>query len=57
MADYSQIELRLLAHLAHDPGLIEAFQRDADVHTTTASRCSESPRRRWRPFIAASPRS
>jgi DNA polymerase-1 len=38
MADYSQIELRLLAHLAHDPGLIEAFQRDADVHTTTAAK-------------------
>jgi DNA polymerase-1 len=38
VADYSQIELRLLAHLAHDPGLIEAFQRDADVHTTTAAR-------------------
>ena len=37
-ADYSQIELRLLAHLAHDPGLIEAFQRDADVHTTTAAK-------------------
>jgi DNA polymerase I len=38
LADYSQIELRLLAHLAHDPGLIEAFQRDADVHTTTAAK-------------------
>jgi DNA polymerase-1 len=38
MADYSQIELRLLAHLAHDPGLIEAFRRDADVHTTTAAK-------------------
>jgi DNA polymerase-1 len=37
-ADYSQIELRVLAHLAQDPGLIEAFARDADVHTTTASR-------------------
>jgi DNA polymerase-1 len=37
-ADYSQIELRVLAHLADDPGLIEAFARDADVHTTTASR-------------------
>jgi DNA polymerase-1 len=37
-ADYSQIELRVLAHLAEDPGLIEAFARDADVHTTTASR-------------------
>jgi DNA polymerase-1 len=38
VADYSQIELRVLAHLAEDPGLIEAFSRDADVHTTTASR-------------------
>ncbi|MGH8998034.1 MAG: DNA polymerase, partial [Acidimicrobiia bacterium] len=37
VADYSQIELRLLAHLAQDPGLIEAFRRDADVHTTTAA--------------------
>ncbi len=37
-ADYSQIELRVLAHLADDPGLIDAFARDADVHTTTASR-------------------
>ncbi len=37
-ADYSQIELRVLAHLAEDPGLIEAFDRGADVHTTTAAR-------------------
>ncbi len=37
-ADYSQIELRVLAHLAEDPGLIDAFARDADVHTTTAAR-------------------
>ncbi|MDQ1379930.1 MAG: polymerase, partial [Actinomycetota bacterium] len=36
-ADYSQIELRVLAHLADDPGLIEAFERGADVHTTTAA--------------------
>ena len=37
-ADYSQIELRVLAHLAEDPGLIDAFGREADVHTTTAAR-------------------
>ncbi len=37
-ADYSQIELRVLAHLAEDPGLIDAFARRADVHTTTAAR-------------------
>jgi DNA polymerase-1 len=37
-ADYSQIELRVLAHLADDPGLIEAFERGADVHTTTAAK-------------------
>ena len=36
-ADYSQIELRVLAHLAEDPGLIDAFDRGADVHTATAA--------------------
>ena len=37
-ADYSQIELRVLAHLAEDPGLIDAFDRGVDVHTVTASK-------------------
>jgi DNA polymerase-1 len=37
-ADYSQIELRLLAHLAEDAALIAAFAAAADVHTTTAAR-------------------
>ena len=37
-ADYSQIELRILAHVAEDPGLIDAFERGADVHTTTAAK-------------------
>lgn len=37
-ADYSQIELRLLAHLSGDPLLLEAFRREDDIHTITASR-------------------
>jgi len=36
-ADYSQIELRLLAHLSKDPLLVEAFRRGDDIHTLTAS--------------------
>ncbi len=36
-ADYSQIELRVLAHLSGDPGLIAAFQQDEDIHAATAS--------------------
>ena len=35
-ADYSQIELRVLAHLSEDPGLIETFQRGEDIHSRTA---------------------
>lgn len=37
-ADYSQIELRLMAHYAEDPFLIEAFQRGEDIHQATAAR-------------------
>ena len=36
-ADYSQIELRIMAHLAQDPGLLDAFRNDRDVHKATAS--------------------
>src|SRR5499425_700497 len=36
-ADYSQIELRLLAHFSEDPLLVEAFRRGDDIHTLTAA--------------------
>jgi len=38
VADYNQIELRCIAHLAQDPGLIESFNAGRDIHTETASR-------------------
>jgi DNA polymerase-1 len=38
VADYNQIELRCIAHLAEDPGLIEAFDERRDIHNATASR-------------------
>jgi len=38
VADYNQIELRVIAHLAQDPGLIEAFAEGRDIHRTTAAR-------------------
>ena len=37
-ADYSQVELRLMAHLSGDKALIEAFRHGEDIHTATASR-------------------
>ncbi len=38
VADYNQIELRCIAHLAEDPGLIAAFEAGDDIHNATASR-------------------
>jgi DNA polymerase I len=49
-ADYSQIELRVLAHLANDPGLIEAFERNADIHTATAAKVFNVDEEKVDPF-------
>jgi DNA polymerase-1 len=38
VADYNQIELRCIAHLAEDPGLVAAFESGQDIHTATAAR-------------------
>jgi len=42
-ADYSQIELRLMAHMSQDPLMIDAFQRGEDIHTATAAKIFEVP--------------
>ena len=42
-ADYSQIELRVLADLSKDPALLEAFQRGEDIHSATASLMYQVP--------------
>jgi DNA polymerase-1 len=38
IADYDQIELRVIAHLSDDPGLVEAFRSGVDIHNATAAR-------------------
>lgn len=42
-ADYSQIELRIMAHLSQDPGLLEAFAKHLDIHTATAAEIFNVP--------------
>ncbi len=42
-ADYSQIELRLLAHYSQDPVLIDAFNKNTDIHASTASKIFNVP--------------
>jgi DNA polymerase-1 len=44
-ADYSQIELRLLAHFSEDPELLNAFQQGGDIHTHTASLVFDVPQK------------
>jgi DNA polymerase-1 len=43
VADYSQIELRILAHLSGDPGLVDAFREDLDIHAATAANVNGVP--------------
>jgi DNA polymerase-1 len=43
VADYSQIELRILAHMSGDPFLIDAFQNNLDIHAATAGRVWQLP--------------
>jgi len=42
-ADYSQIELRILAHMSGDPNLVSAFKQEQDIHTRTASEVFNVP--------------
>lgn len=42
-ADYSQIELRIIAELSEDPGMLEAFRQGLDIHAATASRVFNVP--------------
>ncbi|MEJ2275738.1 MAG: DNA polymerase I, partial [Woeseiaceae bacterium] len=42
-ADYSQIELRIMAHLSTDEGLLEAFAQEQDIHRATAAEVFETP--------------
>jgi len=42
-ADYSQVELRVMAHISGDKGLLEAFARDEDIHATTAAAIMNVP--------------
>ncbi|MHB0980578.1 MAG: DNA polymerase I [Thermoleophilia bacterium] len=43
VADYSQIELRIMAHLSGEPALLEAFERGEDIHTHTAAEVFDMP--------------
>jgi len=50
-ADYSQIDLRVMAHVTGDPGLLEAFERGEDIHTVTAAEIFGVPRQAVTPEL------
>ena len=53
-ADYSQIELRILAHLSGDKDMIDAFRNNLDIHTITASQVFGMPEEMVTPFMRTS---
>lgn len=53
-ADYSQIELRVLAHMANDQNLIDAYRHNADIHTATASQVFGVPVEEVTPLLRRS---
>lgn len=53
-ADYSQIELRVLAHMANDKNLIDAYRHNADIHTATASQVFGVPVEEVTPLLRRS---
>ena len=55
-ADYSQIEMRIMAHLSKDEGLIEAFNTGEDLHSFVASRAFGVPIDEVTPSCAAGSR-
>ena len=55
-ADYSQIELRLLAHMAGDQAMIDGFRSGADIHTATAAQVFGVTPTRSPPSCAGAPR-
>ena len=50
-ADYSQIELRVLADIANDQAMIDAFNKDTDIHTVTASQVFHMPEKLVTPLM------
>ena len=52
-ADYSQIELRVLAHISDDDNMVKAFLRNEDIHTSTASKVFETPKEEITPIMRA----
>lgn len=53
-ADYSQIELRLMAHLSRDPHMIQAFTNRADIHVSTAAKIFKIPENEVTPAMRSS---